>query len=120
MRLTVTSEDRLYSRGDVVVVPFPFTDRSSIKRRPAVVLNEVQFQMSSGHVVLGMITSTSGPRWPDDVPLSDPASAGLSAQSRFRPKLATLADELVIRRAGRLAASDAQAVAGVISRILGS
>lgn len=116
----MTSEDRLYSRGDVVVVPFPFTDRSSIKRRPAVVLNNVQFQISSGHVVLGMITSTSGPTWPDDVPLSDLESAGLSRHSRFRPKLATLADDLVIRRAGRLATRDARAVAGVVSRILGS
>jgi mRNA interferase MazF len=104
----------------VVVVPFPFTDRSSLKRRPAVVLNDVQFQISSGHVVLGMITSTSGPMWSDDVALADPESAGLSKASRFRLKLATVADDLVIRRAGRLAARDARAVAGVLSRILGS
>jgi mRNA interferase MazF len=33
-----------YSFGDVVLVPFPFTDQSGIKRRPAVIVSSAQYQ----------------------------------------------------------------------------
>ena len=34
-----TSETRAYLPGDVVVVPFPYTDRFAEKRRPALVIS---------------------------------------------------------------------------------
>jgi mRNA interferase MazF len=117
---SVVSDTPIYARGDVVVVPFPFADRTATKRRPAVVLSESEFQEATGHVVLGMITSTTSPEWGDDVVFRDPGSAGLSRGSRFRPKLVTLADDLVVRRAGRLGETDARAVQASVSRILGS
>ena len=43
---------------DVVVVPFPFTDRNTTKRRPALVLSDARaFNEQAGHFVLAMITS---------------------------------------------------------------
>lgn len=43
---------------DVVVVPFPFTDRSTTKRRPALVLSDRDmFNARVGQVVMAMITS---------------------------------------------------------------
>ena len=44
-------------RHSLVLVPFPFTDRATQKRRPAVVLSSPDFQRASGHVLLAMVTS---------------------------------------------------------------
>ena len=48
-----------YSPGDVVVVPFPFSDREASKRRPALVCSATAFNDSSHHLVLAMITTAS-------------------------------------------------------------
>jgi mRNA interferase MazF len=35
-----------YSFGDVVLVPFPFTDQSGIKKRPAVIVSSAAYRHS--------------------------------------------------------------------------
>ncbi len=98
---------------DVVVVPFPFTDRDTAKRRPALVLSsKANFNAEIGHSVLAMITSSKDSRdtWPLDAPITDLNAAGLPAPSVARMKLFTLDHRLILRRAGRLAASDQASV----------
>ena len=64
----------------VVVVPFPFTDRATTKRRPAVALSRKRFS-SHGHTVLAMITSAvhapsrRSRRKRDEFPTREPDSA---------------------------------------------
>ena len=60
---------------DVVVVPFPFTDRAASKRRPALVLSDASaFNAATGQVVLAMITSAKHACWPLDVLIEDLAA----------------------------------------------
>lgn len=51
---------------DVVVVPFPFTDRQTSKRRPALVVSSTDFNDAHEQSILAMITSVSV-SWPSDV-----------------------------------------------------
>lgn len=95
-----------FSPGDVVIVPFPFTDRLTAKRRPALVCSAREFNERSGHVVLAMITTATRTPWPGDVVLADREAAGLPASSTVRWKLFTLDAALVLRRAGALAERD--------------
>lgn len=45
-----------YDHYAVVRVPFPFTDKTASKRRPALVISDEQaFNAPSGHLVLAMI-----------------------------------------------------------------
>ncbi len=99
-----------YKPSDVLVVPFPFTDSSAVKRRPALVLSAEQFQDRSGHLVCAMITSQENRGWPLDVALSDLKSAGLTHASVARMKLFTLDERFVLRKAGRLGETDRRAV----------
>jgi len=50
----------IYSRYDVVTVPFPFVDRPKTKKRPAVVLSNMEFNKSN-HTILAMITTKKEP-----------------------------------------------------------
>ncbi len=99
-----------YEAYDVVVVPFPFTDRESTKRRPALVLSKLSsFSQPSAHSVLAMITSEKNDPWPLDTRISDLASAGLSAASVLRMKLFTLDNRLILKKIGILAPNDQKA-----------
>ena len=91
---------------DVVVVPFPFTDRTSSKRRPALVLSSGTFNASARNSVLAMITSAEQSSWPGDVTITQVESAGLHSDCVVRLKLFTLDHRLIIRKIGTLAGAD--------------
>ncbi len=97
---------------DVVVVPFPFTERPGAKRRPAVVLSNREFNRH-GHTILAMITTRGHRPWPGDTEIADLAAAGLEVPCIIRLKLFTLDNRMVLRRLGRLAAADREAAGGV-------
>lgn len=108
-----------YKPFDVVVVPFPFTDRQADKRRPALILSdEMQFNKPSGHAVLAMITSQKNPDWPLDTAITGIRQAGLPAPSKVRMKLFTLDHRLIFKKIGTLTNKDKQAVAKAIGRLL--
>lgn len=108
-----------YEAFDVVVVPFPFTDRSTTKRRPALVLSDVgAFNKQVGQSVLAMITSANNSAWPLDVDIENLDSAGLPAASVVRMKLFTLDHHLIIRKAGVLAANDRHSVVSSLRQLL--
>jgi len=102
---------------DVVVVPFPFTDRPTSKRRPALALSALRFNSESGHTLLAMITSADNPPWPLDVPI-DSTVAGLRVASKVRLKLFTLDNRIIAQKAGSLRERDKKAVAKAISELL--
>lgn len=90
-------------------MPFPFTDRDTSIRRPAVVLSSAaQFNARAGHSVMAMITRDSPGKaaWPLDTPISDLHAAGLPAASLIRFKLFTLDHRLVIKALGLLSDPD--------------
>ena len=99
-------QDLLLAPFDVVVVPFPFTDRSAKKRRPALVLSSTAFNQKAEHSVMAMITSAGQSSWPSDHLIKDLNAAGLPAECVIRFKLFTLDHRLVIRKAGALSAAD--------------
>ena len=110
----------IFDAGDVIIVPFPFTDRNATKNRPALVLSDpVAFNAPAGHSVMAMITSQANPPWPLDCPIGDLVAAGLPAPSRVRFKLFTLDHRLVRGEIGRLAPADIALVRAGLSDLLG-
>ena len=102
---------------DVVVVPFPFADRPSAKRRPALVVSSTDFNERHDESILAMITSARG-GWPSDIALQDWREAGLNVACKVRLKLFTLDDHLILRKIGALSRPDAKAVKNRLSRSL--
>jgi mRNA interferase MazF len=89
-----------YKRGDIVLVPFPFTDLSSSKRRPALIVSPDSFNASKQDVVLIAITSQIGSD-PHAVllDLGDFVGGKLPKPSRLRiAKMFTIHSALIVKR----------------------
>jgi mRNA interferase MazF len=114
-----TSEKITYAPGDVVVVPFPYSDRLAEKRRPALVVSNARLA-EQGFVWLAMITSARQAALPHDAPIGDLALAGLPAPCVVRPtKIATVEPSRIARKAGRLGDSEASQALATVRAFVG-
>ena len=85
-------------RGDIVLVPFPFTNLQGIKRRPALVLYKGQKD-----AVVAFITSKLKTEGEFDVYVARDPENGLKQASLVKPgKLATLDFGLILGKIGSL------------------
>ena len=80
----------VYTKGDVVLAPFPFRDRATTRVRPAVVVSDDAYNQR-GDLIIAAIT-THAPRFPTDYQLVDWRAANLVAPSTVRMQLATIAE----------------------------
>lgn len=86
------------TKGDIVLVPFPFTDLSSKKRRPALVLLSGDLD-----IVLAFITTKLFYEEESSIVIESSEMTGLKKQSLIRlDKLVTLDKELVIGKLGKI------------------
>ena len=119
MQSTTTGRSGIvYHRGDVVLIPFPFTDLSSVKTRPVVVLSTDGYANKTGNIIVAMITSVEYTS-PYDCPISDWKSANLLAPSWVRVKIATLDPKLVRFQPGKLNERDIREIDKRIALALG-
>jgi mRNA interferase MazF len=80
-----------FRQGDVVKVPFPYTDRSTRQFRPALVASTGGIEEAHGLLWVVMITSADNRGWPGDVAVGNLAMAGLPVPSVIRTaKIATI------------------------------
>ncbi len=82
-----------FIKGDIVVIPFPFSDLSSSKRRPALVLAD----LSGEDIILCQITSNvNNDKYGVKLVLEDLISGKLSVDSNIRPNRLFTADKNLI------------------------
>ena len=111
---------RTFERGDVIKVPFPYTDRETRQSRPALVVSTAQLQELHGLLWVVMITSAENRDWPDDVPVANLKRAGLPVPSLIRSaKIATI-DASDASKLGRVSVAQVRRVTGKIRQRLGT
>ena len=109
----------VFERGDVVKVPFPYTDRASRQYRPALVVSSADLEATRGLVWVLMITSAANRGWRSDVSITDLSAAGLPAPSVIRiAKIATIEAKDAVRL-GRVSASAFKKVLANVATELG-
>ena len=89
-------------KGDIVLIPFPFTDLSGTKNRPALIL-------VSGELDLVVAFITSQIKWQEfsDIKVESSTTNGLKGSSLIRlAKLATLDRDLILGKLGNLSQND--------------
>jgi mRNA interferase MazF len=96
-----------FQRGDIVLIRFPYSDLSTHKTRPAVVINSDLYHTTRAELLLAYVSSQIGRATsPIDYILTDWSAAGLLKPSFVRPKVAAIEPSLVVHRVGRLIPDD--------------
>lgn len=109
-----------YNFGDVVLVPFPFTDQTGNKKRPAVVVSSAIYNSTRPDLILMAITSqVKTSRAVAEVIVTEWQKAGLLKASVIKPILTTIEKRLVLRHLGRLEDSDRLTLQQSLTTILG-
>jgi mRNA interferase MazF len=104
--------------GDVVLVPFPFTNLSASKKRPAIVVSSRAYNSNRPDIVLMAVTSQLRPSGGvGEVWLQDWKAAGLLKPSAVKPVVTTLEQRLVIKQLGALLPADRDSVKKAIGSI---
>jgi mRNA interferase MazF len=108
-----------FQRGDVVLVPFPFTDLSAAKTRPAVIVSGAGYHRSTRDLILLEITShlPSSPL-PATYPLRGWQQAGLKKRSVAKVVLFTLEESQIVHAVGRLTPDDMAGVDNLLRNAL--
>lgn len=109
-----------YEFGDIVLVPFPFTDQSATKRRPAVVISSSAYHRVRPDLIIMAITSqppTAGAL--GEVVIGDWREAGLLKPSVLKPVLTTIDTALLVKKLGRLNGPDQVLLRQAIAQIIG-
>ena len=106
--------------GDVVLVPFPFTDQSGAKKRPAVIVSSSGYNASRRDLVIMAITSqVRAPLGFGEAHVVDWQAAGLIKPSVLKPVFATIEQVLVVRTMGKLSAADLRALRDMLGQVIG-
>ena len=88
------------SRNEVVLLPIPFTDLTSRKVRPAIVIGR-----NGADLFLVPVSSVVSNT---DFPLQDWRTAGLNIPCGIKSQVATVEERLVVKSVGFLTAADIQ------------
>lgn len=106
--------------GDIILVPFPFTDQSATKKRPAVVISSKAYNTERPDLIIMAVTSQIKPAAViGEVIIQDWQAAGLLKPSAIKPVITTIEKPLVIKTLGRLKKDDQKTLKESVKGILG-
>ncbi len=109
-----------YEFGDLVLVPFPFTDQTASKKRPAVVVSSGAYNRQRPDIILMAVTSqVKSPGYFGEILINDWRQAGLLKLSVIKPIFTTIEKGLVLRKLGRLGENDCTVLKEALKTVLG-
>lgn len=109
-----------YNRGDIVLVPFPFSDQITTKKRPAVVISSSPHNTVSKDIIIMAITSQVGKSFEIDSSLiKNWREANLLKPSAIKPALSTIEQTLVLKKLGSLSPDDLALLNATLKELLG-
>ncbi len=95
-----------YKPWEIVLLPFPFTDLSSAKKRPAIVLSSSLYNLEQDVVVLFLTSNLIASPKIGDYKLKEWKTSNLPKPSMVRMKFATIDKDYIIKKIGEVEAKD--------------
>ena len=96
-----------YSRNEIVLVRYPFSDLTNFKVRPAVVVNG---RHSSHDLIVVSLTSKTHSLLSGEFTLNNWKSSGLNVESAVKRGIFTIHEKLVLKSVGSITNDDAAAL----------
>ena len=104
-----------FVKGEVVSIPFPFSNLEGTKKRPAIVLSETMGE----DIILCQVTASRHDEYSVELQAGDFADGSLPRQSYIRPnKLFTLDYSMILEKKGTLNPSKYQQVVQAVLDII--
>ncbi len=108
-----------YSRGDVILVPFPFSDQSTTKKRPAVIISSDKYNSLSSDVIIMAITSRiDNLSSAGETTIRDWQDAGLLKPSAIKAAISTIEQKLILKKLGHLSENDLESLNNTLKTLL--
>ena len=107
-----------YSYGDIVLVPFPFTDQSAVKKRPAVVVSSDAYN-NQRPIIMAVTSQIKSVSYPGETMVNQWQQAGLLKPSLIKPVFTTIDKKLIIKKLGSLENEDRSALEKSLKITLG-
>ena len=106
-------------QGDIVLIPIPFTDLSSRKLRPVIVISNDEYHRSTRDMVVVAMTSNPAPApYSLTVTSSDLTRGRLRRPSMVRvDKIFTLAQGLTVKNFGRVNDGALHRIRGLLQQL---
>ena len=109
-----------YSFGDIVLVPFPFTNQVITKKRPAVIISSGAYNRQRPDIILMAVTSQmQSADYFGDMTISQWQQAGLLKPSVIKPIFTTVEKGLVLKKLGSMSDNDRKELKKAIQTIIG-
>jgi mRNA interferase MazF len=100
-----------YSRGDVVLVSFVFSDETGERRRPAVIVSSEAYHKSRQEAIIVAITSRTDRILTGDHLIRDWREAGLLFPSVATGIIRTIKQDMLNHRLGTMSQADMEVIA---------
>jgi mRNA interferase MazF len=100
-----------YSRGDVVLVSFVFSDETGERRRPAVIVSSEAYHKSREEAIIVAITSRTDRILTGDHLIRDWREAGLLFPSVATGIIRTIKQDMLNHRLGTMSQADMEVIA---------
>lgn len=110
-----------YSFGEVLLVPFPFTNQVTTKKRPTIVISSDAYSQQKPDLILLAVTSQiRQPLQLGESLIINWTEAGLLKPSVMKPIVTSLEKTLVLKSLGHLQAADKQGLESILPQIIGA
>ena len=108
-----------YSRGDVVLINFMFSDETGLRRRPAVIVGSDAYQQGREEAIIDAITSRTDRVLTGDCIIGDWQGAGLLSPSVATGIIRTVKQDMIARKLGVMPGTDMKAIDSKLRAVLG-
>lgn len=108
-----------YKRSDVILVPFPFSDQTTTKKHPAVIISSNLYNNVSSDIVIMAITShIDKVAGIGECLIKDWQAAGLLKPFAIKPAISTIEQKLILKKLGSLSSDDLFSAENALKKFL--